>query len=197
MVKLKQAICAPQTKPGAKKGAIALNDKLSLNYKQITTLQDSGLFLNIKRLFLSHNLLISLDGIQSFPNLSHLSVSHNHLSSITELFKISNPQRLEGLAVAGNYFIDRDPDFVQKLLVQFTNLKELDCQPLTGARHTMQDCKALKQILIPFMLKLDGVAAKVTDGVDDKDYSELIEILDSCHLNKTSKVSVSHLYQLV
>lgn len=120
MVKLSQAI-------GATQKQLTSKDKLSLNYKQISLIDSSQAYAQVKKLFLSHNLLVHLDGIQSFPNLTHLSVSHNRLASVQEVFKVKNPSKLECLAIAGNYFIDRDPDFRSKILVHFTGLKELDC----------------------------------------------------------------------
>lgn len=78
-----------------------------------------------KKLFLSHNYLYTLEGIEMFTNLTHLSISHNKIQDIEELSRIKSVNKLECLAVKGN-FIDRHPDY-KSLIVQFyPKLKELD-----------------------------------------------------------------------
>ena len=94
----------------------------------------------MKKLFLSHNSLASLDGIENFVNLTHLSISHNKLISIDELSKIgaksalhgasNNAGKLQCLAVKGNFFLERHPDYKSLIIRHFTGLRELDSQPL-------------------------------------------------------------------
>ena len=89
--------------------------------------------MGVKKLFLSHNLLVSLEGIENFPNLTHISLSHNKLQSIKELLRIKNPVKLECLAVKGNSMLERNPDYKTVLIEMFPNLKELDSVQLTQA----------------------------------------------------------------
>lgn len=42
----------------------------------------------VKKLFLSHNHLYTLEGIELFKELTHLSVSHNKLQDIEELARL-------------------------------------------------------------------------------------------------------------
>ena len=90
-------------------------------------------FAKVKKLFLSYNNLGSLDGIENFPNLTHLSISYNKLSSIEELAKIgaksavhgaaNNANKLVCLAVKGNYWLERHPDYKALIIRHFTNLQ--------------------------------------------------------------------------
>ena len=112
-------------------------DKLSLNYQEITSLKIERMssnsqmqetlnqFLKVKKLFLSHNSLETLDGIELFPNLTHLSISHNKLRNIEELSKV-NASSLQCLAIKSNYFVERHPDHKTLLVNHFGNLRELD-----------------------------------------------------------------------
>lgn len=102
-------------------------------------------FAKVKKLFLSHNNLTSLEGIAHFPNLTHLSLSHNKLANIDELAKIgsasaahgtaNNASKLQCLAVKGNYFLERHPDYKALVIRHFVNLRELDSQPLQAGPH--------------------------------------------------------------
>lgn len=115
----------------------------------------------MKKLFLSHNSLNSLEGIELFSNLTHLSISHNRLCDIEELSRV-NQSKLQCLAVKGNYFIDRHPDHKALIIKHFSNLKELDSLQLFTAsssgpsiRGQLRDSNRLKHVLIPFLIKLD------------------------------------------
>ena len=89
---------------------------------------------------MSHNQLGSLDGIENFPNLTHLSLSYNRLTSVEELAKIgakssahgtaNNSSKLTSLAVKGNYFLERHPDYKALIIRHFIGLRELDSQPV-------------------------------------------------------------------
>jgi len=70
--------------------------------------------------------LASLEGVEHFKQLTHLSVSFNRIADIEELSRVAAPAQLECLAVKGNYFIERNPNYSSLLLNHFTNLKELD-----------------------------------------------------------------------
>ena len=93
-------------------------------------------FAKVKKLFLSHNGLSSLNGVELFPNLTHLSISHNKLLEVDELGKIGAPSsahggannagKLQCLAVKGNFFLERHPDYKTLIIRHFTGLKELD-----------------------------------------------------------------------
>ena len=66
------------------------------------------------------------------------------------------------MAVKGNYFIDRHPDYKALIVKHFSNLKELDSLQLFTAsssgpsvRGQLRDSNRLKHVLIPFLIKLD------------------------------------------
>ena len=66
------------------------------------------------------------------------------------------------MAVKGNYFIDRHPDYKALIIKHFSNLKELDSLQLFTAsssgpsvRGQLRDSNQLKHVLIPFLIKLD------------------------------------------
>ena len=126
----------------------------------------------MKKLFLSYNNLVSLDGIENFPNLTHLSISYNKLCSVDELAKIGAKSEVHGsanhaskltcLAVKGNYFLERHPDYKALIIRHFTGLKELDSLPVgsgsggsNNLRMQMREGVHLKHSLMPFLLKLD------------------------------------------
>lgn len=69
--------------------------------------------------------MATLEGLELFTNLTHLSVSHNKIQDIEELSRIKNSNKLECLAVKGN-FIDRHPDYKALLIQYYPMLKELD-----------------------------------------------------------------------
>lgn len=75
------------------------NGKLSLNFSNIEKLDATDLPLQslnqirgVKKLFLSHNSLVTLKGIEAFDQLTHLSVASNYIQSIEEFTHIKNPQ---------------------------------------------------------------------------------------------------------
>ena len=80
----------------------------------------------MKKLFLSHNNLVSLRGIEVFEKLTHLSVASNYIDSMEEFSHIKNPAQIECLSVKGNLAIERHPDYKCLLIENFKNMKELD-----------------------------------------------------------------------
>ena len=115
-------------------------EKLSLNYCQICELDVPALdpyqqkrYINVRKIFLSHNHLQSLKGIEFFKNLTHISVSHNKLMSIEEFAGVQNPHKVECLAVKGNLLVERHPDYRSLLIEYFPSLKELDSVNLGAA----------------------------------------------------------------
>ena len=67
------------------------------------------------------------------------------------------------LAVKGNYFIERHPDYKALIIRHFANLKELDSMPIgqgqtpggISLKSQVTDGQRLKHFLIPFLMKLD------------------------------------------
>lgn len=72
--------------------------------------------------------------------------------------------------------------------MHFPNLKELDCQSFSS-RQSLKDAKSLKQILIPFLIKLESLSEQMAKGTDDREYSEIIEIIESAPLSGKKSVS--------
>lgn len=76
-----------------------MNGKLSLNFTQIDSLNTEELPANliakvkeVKKVFLSHNNLVSLKGIEAFEKLTHLSVASNYIQNIDEFAHIKYPE---------------------------------------------------------------------------------------------------------
>jgi hypothetical protein len=64
-------------------------------------------------------------------------------------------------------------------------LKELDGQQIDKIkRQQLRDSKLLKTVLIPFMIKLEQLIERVRLCNKDKEFSDLIEIVDDCKLKK-------------
>ena len=51
-------------------------------------------------------------------------------------------------------------------------------------RQQLRDSKLLKTVLIPFMIKLEQLIERVRLCHKDKEFSDLIEIVDDCKLKK-------------
>lgn len=51
-------------------------------------------------------------------------------------------------------------------------------------RQQLRDSKLLKTVLIPFMIKLEQLIERVRLCNKDKEFSDLIEIVDDCKLKK-------------
>ncbi len=64
-------------------------------------------------------------------------------------------------------------------------MKELDGQQIDKIkRQQLRDSKLLKTVLIPFMIKLEQLIERVRLCNKDKEFSDLIEIVDDCKLKK-------------
>ena len=103
--------------------------------------------------------------------------------SIDELSKIgaqsalhgagNNALKLQCLAVKGNFFLERHPDYKALIIRHFTGLRELDSQPLNpnapnqlSLRSQVKEGTNLKHLLVPFLLKLDRSLQFLTAHLD-------------------------------
>ena len=97
-----------------------------------------------------------------------------------------NPGNLQCLAIKGNYFIDRHPDYRALILKHFSNLKEIDSLQVCPAnsnnssiRGQLRESNKLKHLLIPFLLKLDQhlqvLASQLSDGSQQLDKMEMVQ----------------------
>ena len=157
------------TSTSAKKQQFVSQDKISLSFQQIHTLDPGSISAvslhkcrKIQKLFLSHNHLSTLEGIESFPDLTQLSISHNRLQDIEELARLKYPHHLECLAVKGN-FIDRHPDYKALLLRYFPKLRELDGVPVSESiRMQIKEGEILRRQIMAFFYKVDQRIVKLT-----------------------------------
>lgn len=113
-------------------------------------------FQNITKLHLSHNKIVSLEGIQSLPQLKSLSVGFNRIPSLKEFLRIQNKSKLHRLRITFNPLC-KNPNYRRQFLVAFPNLEQLD------DLYTPRDLKSCHEliflttskILIPFLLILN------------------------------------------
>jgi hypothetical protein len=65
--------------------------------------------------------------------------------------------KLECLAIKGNYFVEKNPDYRALLIKEFTALKEIDGVTINTADRVneLPDGAELKQRLLCFVWKLD------------------------------------------
>ena len=126
-------------------------------------------YINIKKLYLSHNYLKTLSGIEILKNLTHLSVSYNKLSDLDEFARVSNPSKLECLGVKGNLMIELHPDHRALLVDYFPNLKELDCANIQKENLKLQARlgQKLKKLLIPFIYRIDKILCKLEEETSE------------------------------
>ena len=90
------------------------------------------------------------------------------------------------MAIKGNYFIDRHPDYRALLLKHFSNLKEIDSLQVSSAnsnsssiRGQLRESNKLKHALIPFLIKLDQnlqvLASQLSDGGKQLDRMQMVQ----------------------
>ena len=159
MVKFEDALKEESENPKSK--GFVNSSKVSLNYKLISCIAPIRSFLfvekfkNIKKLYLSHNNLRSLEGLEYFTWLTHLSISYNKIYDIEELSHVANQYALVNLSIKGNFF-DKHPDIRNLVLHYFPNLTELDNQQVSrGMRNVMSAAMYLRKMLIPLRYKLE------------------------------------------
>lgn len=109
----------------------------------------------IKKLYISHNNLRSLEGLEFFTSLTHLSISYNKIFDLEELSHVGNQYSLLNLSIKGNFF-DKHPDIRNLVLHYFPNLTELDnTQVNKSMRNMMVAAMYLRKMLIPMWYKLE------------------------------------------
>ena len=91
-------------------------EKLSLNFQQIDEIDRNipDRYLNVKKLFLTHNHLQTLKNLEQFENIQQLSISYNELLDLEELTYLQNPEKLQSIAIRGN-FMEKHPN--SKMLI--------------------------------------------------------------------------------
>lgn len=159
MVKFEDALKEESENP--KSRGFVNAQKVSLNYKMISNIAPikSLLFVekfkHIKKLYLSHNNLRSLEGLEYFTDLTHLSISYNKIYDVEELSHVANQYSLVNLSIKGNFF-DKHPDIKNLVLNYFPNLTELDNQSVNKSlRKVMTGAMYLRKMLIPLWYKLE------------------------------------------
>ena len=159
MVKFEEALKQEIDNPKSK--GFVSSTKISMNYKLISAIAPIKSFIFIekykwvKKLYLSHNSLRSLEGLEYFDSLTHLSVSYNKIYDIEELSHIANQYSLINLSIAGNFF-DKHPDVKNLILHYFPNLSELDNKPVNKTmRNVMSNAMYLRKMIIPLVYKLE------------------------------------------
>jgi hypothetical protein len=158
-VKFEEALKEESEKP--KSNGFINSTKISLNYKMISSIVPikSPLFLEsfrgVKKLYLSHNNLRSLEGLEYFTFLTHLSISYNKIYDLEELSHVGNQYGLVNLSIKGNFF-DKHPDIRNLVLHYFPNLEELDNQQVNKKmRGLMSHALYLRKMMVPLWYKLE------------------------------------------
>ncbi|CAI2367460.1 unnamed protein product [Moneuplotes crassus] len=126
-------------KEGFKKSSELTRRYISLSY-----------FSTVRKLFLSHNNLRSLEGLEYFTSLTHLSISYNKIYDMEELQHVPTLERLESLSIEGNFFA-KHPGIIYSLS---NDLKILDGKPI-GQNNYFKEMLYLRKIMIPLWYKLE------------------------------------------
>ena len=81
---LREELDNPKNKGFVTESKISLNYKLISNIAPITSLVFMERYKLIKKLYISHNNLRSLEGLEFFTSLTHLSISYNKIFDLEE-----------------------------------------------------------------------------------------------------------------
>lgn len=73
-----------------------------ITHIDVLPLENGQMLENITKLYLSNNLISSLDNLDQFPNLQTLSLSHNNLAQLPVLRNLCVLPNLTSLALQGN-----------------------------------------------------------------------------------------------
>eukprot|EP01022_Parablepharisma_sp_SALTPOND_P019910 TRINITY_DN3489_c0_g1_i1.p1 TRINITY_DN3489_c0_g1~~TRINITY_DN3489_c0_g1_i1.p1 ORF type:complete len:766 (-),score=60.30 TRINITY_DN3489_c0_g1_i1:97-2298(-) len=148
--------------------AIASNppqhSKLVLTNQQLTCIapkKTNVSFTGIKKLYLSYNMIQSLEGIQAFGKLEQLSLAFNHLLDVEALFLLASRYTLKHLSVRGN-FLDRHPDYQRILINHFPGLLFLDGFEITPQlRKDLAESLEMERQIISFIHYLQETHIKI------------------------------------
>jgi len=109
-----------------KKALFLSKSKINLTFCDIETIDDvPKTFHQIEKLHLSHNKIVSLDGIQQFKNITHLSLSYNMIKDHEELNNVVNKEALVELNIKGNPFT-ANPNHLFLTMDKFPKLQRID-----------------------------------------------------------------------
>lgn len=109
-----------------KKASYIFQLQITLNYCDLQLINRiPSRFLNVTKLFLSHNKISNLSGIEQFKALTHLSIGYNQIEDFRELNKVYNKENLKYLAIQGNP-LENHPNHKILILEIFPNLEKMD-----------------------------------------------------------------------
>jgi hypothetical protein len=132
-------------------------DKIVAASKQVTAIGQIAhpVIANTKTLFLSNNLLSSLDGIEQLSRLGTLSLANNDLASLLHLERLRSLPSLQHLTVSGNPLCFL-PYYRERVLFMCEHLG-LVLMTLDGKHVTAADTCAAKAVTTEYAARLSSL----------------------------------------
>jgi hypothetical protein len=138
-----------------KKALFLSKNKINLTFCDIETIDGvPKTFHQIEKLHLSHNKLVSLDGIQQFKNITHLSLSYNLIKDHEELDHVVNREALVELNIKGNPFT-ANPNHLFLTMDKFPKLQRIDDLKIPKEdRYYLRNYWLLSGKILPLFIQL-------------------------------------------
>ncbi|KAM9436353.1 centrosomal protein of 72 kDa isoform 4-T4 [Clarias gariepinus] len=94
-------------------------------------------FVRLKSLDLSHNALVSVEGILHLKLLENLNLYFNRISSLQDVLSLGSLQNLKELDLRLNPAVERDPHYRLHLVQAISKLRKLDDCPVRDRERTV------------------------------------------------------------
>ena len=138
-----------------KKASFISKERIALAYCEISIIDRLPYPYNkVAKLHLSHNKIISLDGIEQFQGLEQLSLSYNRIEQLQEFYKVNNRYKLKEISVRGNP-IEHHPNHTYFIAETFPAVQRIDDLIIESSdRQFLTNFERISALIIPFYLTL-------------------------------------------